>query len=134
MDDEFNQRRKAKNYLVLREEVPWETPTDNQTVTLIAPELGFDIHTLQLSVRVVPPGHTDDTFHRHGEAVHYYLSGEGDQIVGEESIAVETGDLVFIPAGTPHGINNSGDEVMRVLVAEQLPGTCIQRPVISQEA
>ena len=134
LDDEFNHRRKAKNYLVLREEVPWETPAENQTVTLIAPELGFDIHTLQLSVRVVPPGHTDDTFHRHGEAVHYYLSGEGDQIVEEESIAVETGDLVFIPAGTAHGIKNSAVGPMRVLIAEQLPGTYLQRPVIKSDS
>ena len=134
LDDEFNHRRKAKNYLVLREEVPWETPVSNQTVTLIAPELGFDIHTLQLSVRVVPPGHIDNTFHRHGEAVHYYLSGEGDQIVGGEAIAVEAGDLVFVPAGTAHGIKNSADGPMRVLVAEQLPGTYLQRPVIISDS
>ena len=134
LDDEFNIRRKAKNYLVPRDQVPWETPADNQTVTLIAPELGFDIHTLQLSVRVVPPGYTDDTLHRHGEAVHYYLSGQGDQIVGDESVAVETGDLVFIPAGTAHGIKNSADGPMRVLVAEQLPGTYLQRPVIKSDS
>ncbi len=134
LDDEFNLRRKAKNYLVPPDQDPWETPADSQTVTLIAPELGFDIHTLQLSVRVVPPGHTDDTFHRHGEAVHYYLSGQGDQIVGEETIAVETGDLVFIPAGTAHGIKNSADGPMRVLVAEQLPGTYLQRPVIKSDS
>ncbi len=134
LDDEFNNRRKSKNYLVPRDEIPWETLADSQSVTLIAPELGFDIHTLQLSMRVVPPGHTDSTFHRHGEAVHYYLSGQGHQIVGEESIAVETGDLVFIPAGIAHGIKNSADAPMRVLVAEQLPGTYLQRPVIKGDS
>ncbi|MAF39298.1 MAG: hypothetical protein CL696_10590 [Chloroflexi bacterium] len=134
LDDEFNNRRKSKNYLVSRDEIPWKTLADSQSVTLIAPELGFDIHTLQLSMRVVPPGHTDSTFHRHGEAVHYYLSGQGHQIVGEESIAVETGDLVFIPAGIAHGIKNSADAPMRVLVAEQLPGTYLQRPVIKGDS
>jgi len=134
LDDEFNVRRKAKNYLVSRDEVPWETPADKQTTTLIAPELGFDIHTLQLSVRVVPPGHSDDTFHSHGEAVHYFLSGQGHQIVRDESIAVETGDLVFVPSGTPHGIRNSTDGPLRVLVAEQLPGTYLQRPVIISDS
>ena len=134
LDDEFNVRRKAKNYLVPRKEVPWETPADKQTTTLIAPELGFDIHTLQLSVRVVPPGHIDDTFHSHGEAVHYFLSGQGHQMVGDESIAVETGDLVFVPSGTPHGIRNSTDGPLRVLVAEQLPGTYLQRPVIISDS
>ena len=134
LDDEFNVRRKAKNYLVPRDEVPWETPADKQTTTLIAPELGFDIHTLQLSVRVVPPGHSDDTFHSHGEAVHYFLSGQGHQFVRDESIAVETGDLVFVPSGTPHGIQNSTDGPLRVLVAEQLPGTYLQRPVIISDS
>jgi mannose-6-phosphate isomerase-like protein (cupin superfamily) len=119
---------------VPRKEVPWETPADKQTTTLIAPELGFDIHTLQLSVRVVPPGHIDDTFHSHGEAVHYFLSGQGHQMVRDESIAVETGDLVFVPSGTPHGIRNSTDGPLRVLVAEQLPGTYLQRPVIISDA
>ena len=134
MDDEFNHRREAKNSLVPRNEVPWETPADNQTTTLIAPELGFDIHTLQLSVRVAPPGHIDDTFHSHGESVHYYLSGQGDQIVGGRSLAVETGDLVFIPAGVAHGIKNSADGPMRVLIAEQLPGTYLQKPVITNDS
>lgn len=134
LDDEFNHRREAKNYLVPRNEVPWETPADNQTTTLIAPELGFDIHTLQVSVRVAPPGHIDDTFHSHGESVHYYLSGQGDQIVGGQSFAVETGDLVFIPAGASHGIKNSADGPMRVLIAEQLPGTYLQKPVITGDS
>jgi mannose-6-phosphate isomerase-like protein (cupin superfamily) len=81
----------------------------------------------------VPPGHSDETFHSHGEAVHYYLSGQGHQIVGDESIAVEAGDLVFVPAGTAHGIRNSTGDPMRFLIAEQLPGTYLQRPVISQD-
>lgn len=133
MDDEFNNRRKTKNYLVPRNQVPWESPADKQTTALIAPELGFDIHTLQLSVRVVPPGHSDDTLHSHGEAVHYYLSGTGTQVVGGESIPVEEGDLVFVPAGTAHGIQNQADEPMRYLIAEQLPGTYLQRPVVRHD-
>ena len=133
LDDEFNRRRKAKRYLVSRNEVPWETPVDRQTVPLIAPELGFDIHTLQVSLRVVPPNHNDDTSHSHGEAVHYYISGEGHQTVGDEQIPVSGGDLVFIPAGAAHGIHNSSGEALRVLIAEQMPGTYLQKPVISHD-
>ena len=131
LDDEFNQRRQAKRWLVRRDEVPWELPADRQSVPLIAPELGFNIHTLQLSLRIVPPGHRDATFHSHGEAVHYFLSGEGQQTVGQEEFPVSDGDLVFLPAGAPHGISNSGNEDLRLLVAEQMPGTCIQKPVIN---
>ncbi len=134
LDDEFNDRRKQKNYLVPRNNVPWETPADNQTVSLIAPELGFDIYTLQVSVRVVPPGHSDETFHSHGEAVHCYISGEGQQIVGDQELEVSAGDLAFIPAGVAHGIRNSTGEAMRVVVAEQMPGTYLQKPVIGHQS
>ena len=132
LDDEMNLRRKSKRWLVRRDEVPWELPSDNQSVPLIAPELGFDIHTLQLSLRIVPAGYRDTMLHSHGEAVHYFLSGSGTQIVGKEELAVTSGDLVFVPAGTRHGFHNRGDEVMRFLVAEQMPGTSIQKPVINQ--
>ena len=133
LDDEFNQRRKSKRWLVRRDAVPWELPADRQSVPLITPELGFNIHTLQVSIRIVPPGHHDTAFHSHGEAVHYFLSGEGQQTVGQDKIPVSIGDLVFVPAGAPHGIANSGNEDIRILVAEQLPGTSIQQPVISKD-
>jgi mannose-6-phosphate isomerase-like protein (cupin superfamily) len=86
LEDEMNRRRQSKRWLVRRNEVPWELPSDDQTVALIAPELGFDIHTLQLSLRVIPPGYQDTALHSHGEAVHYYLSGAGLQTVGHEQV------------------------------------------------
>ena len=131
LDEEMDRRRQAKRWLVRKNEVPWELPADNQTVPLIAPEVGFNIHTLQLSIRLVPPGYKDTTFHSHGEAVHYFLAASGRQTVGKEDIQVSSGDLVFIPAGVAPGLPNSGDQVMRDLVAEQLPGSCLHRPVIS---
>ena len=108
-------------------------PSDNQSVALIAPELGFDIHALQLSLRLIPPGYRDTSLHSHGEAVHYFLSGVGRQTVGKDELTVSAEDLVFVPAGAPHRIHNTGNEVMRILIAEQMPGTCVQRPVISQD-
>ena len=133
LDDEFNQRRQSKRWLVRRDELPCELPAGCQSVPLIAPELGFNIHTLQLSLRIVPPGHRDASFHSHGEAVHYFLSGKGKQTVGQDELPVSKGDLVFVPAGAPHGISNSGNEDIRILVAEQMPGTCLQQPVITQD-
>jgi len=83
---------------------------------------------------VVPPGHSDETFHSHGEAVHCYISGEGQQIVGDQELEVSAGDLAFIPAGVAHGIRNSTGEAMRVVVAEQMPGTYLQKPVIGHQS
>ena len=49
LDDEFNRRRQEKRYVVQRSEVPWELSVNGQAVSVVAPELGFNIHTLQVS-------------------------------------------------------------------------------------
>ena len=105
-----------------------ELPADNQTVPLVAPELGFNIYTLQVSIRIVPPRYQESTVHSHGEAVHYYVAGRGRQMVGDQRLEVKAGDLAFIPAGARHSIANPGNEPLRVLEAEQIPGTYLQIP------
>ena len=130
LDGEYNRRRQQKRYVVRRDEIPWELPGDNQASLLIGPELGFNIHLLQVSIRIVPPQYSEATFHSHGEAVHYFLTGRGRQLIGEQSLDVEAGDLAFIPAGVQHSIANLGDEPLRLLVAEQLPGTYLQTPTL----
>ncbi|MFQ6029550.1 MAG: cupin domain-containing protein, partial [Dehalococcoidia bacterium] len=106
-----------------------ELPADQQTASLIAPELGYDIYAMQVSIRIVPPSYRDSSHHRHGEAVHYYLSGAGQLQVGDETLEVGAGDLNFVPSGTNHRIVNTSDEPLRYLVAEQMPGIYLQRPV-----
>ena len=108
-------------------DIPMELSPDSDT-PLISAELGFDIYALQVSIREVPAGYRDATFHTHGEAVHYFLSGRGSQKVNDEDLPVEGGDLVFIPLGARHGVTNSSNEPLRYLAAEQTPGVYLQRP------
>jgi mannose-6-phosphate isomerase-like protein (cupin superfamily) len=128
LDDEFNRRRQQTRYVVHRRDVPWEVDVDSQTVPLVAPELGFNIFTLQVSLRMVPPHHQDSTSYSGGESVRYFLNGTGRQTVEDTNLEVAAGDLVFVPSGARHGLSNPGDEPLRLLVAEQMPGTYRQVP------
>lgn len=77
------------------------TPTDAMTV----------------GITEIEPGPANEIFlHRHAQPeVYYILAGHGVvQISGEER-ALQPGSLVFIPGDAPHGLRNTGSEVLRLL-------------------
>ena len=51
------------------------------------------------------------------DEVYYILSGRAALRLGDESEVydVRPGHLAFIPAGTPHGLENTGDEDLEIL-------------------
>lgn len=55
-----------------------------------------------------------------GEEVHtvdqilYVIDGEGKAIVDGEPAGIEKGDVVFVPAGVRHDIQNTGDEPLKL--------------------
>ena len=128
LDDEFNRRRRQTRYVVHWRDIPWEVNPASQPVPLVAPELGFNIFTLQVSIRVVPPHYQDSTGHSHGESVRYCLNGTGLQTIEDTTLEMAAGDLVFVPSGARHSLANPADEPLRLLVAEQMPGTYRQVP------
>ena len=128
LDDEFNRRRQQTRYVVHWRDIPWEVNAASQPVPLVASERGFNIFTLQVSIRVVPAHYQDSTSHSHGESVRYCLNGTGLQTVEDTTLEMGTGDLVFVPSGARHSLANPGNEPLRLLVAEQMPGTYRQVP------
>lgn len=81
-------------------EVRWlvteETMPSRQTVvgrTVLRPGSKHDIHR-----------------HPHAEEWEYVLSGSAIKHVGEETVRLEAGDLVFVPAGVFHGLENASSE------------------------
>jgi len=50
--------------------------------------------------------------HRVSEVI--FVHGPGRQRLGEATHDVEDGAIVFIPAGTPHGLANAGDAPLRI--------------------
>jgi mannose-6-phosphate isomerase-like protein (cupin superfamily) len=56
--------------------------------------------------------------HAHAGADKFYfvLEGRGSFVVGESETEAGVGSLVVAPAGTPHGVTNSGTERLALLV------------------
>lgn len=73
---------------------------------------------LTLGRMMIRPGRADLP-HAHADAVEvlYLLRGTVAQIVGEETIMMEAGDTVVIPAGTPHMTHNHGREEADIILA-----------------
>ena len=56
-----------------------------------------------LAEATVPAGgQTDEHYHRTTEEIYYFTAGSGRMRLGDETAAVEAGDCVVIPPGTPH--------------------------------
>jgi mannose-6-phosphate isomerase-like protein (cupin superfamily) len=63
----------------------------------------------------VPPGESNEVHvHEAEEQIYVVLRGRGEVQVGEEVRGAEPGDVVYLPAGVPHGFRNTskGDCVL----------------------
>jgi oxalate decarboxylase/phosphoglucose isomerase-like protein (cupin superfamily) len=55
--------------------------------------------------------------HPGSDEIIYVLVGTGEQMLNdEEAVAIGPGDCMYIPSGVYHGTENTGGEVMRLLV------------------
>ncbi|MCX8189406.1 MAG: cupin domain-containing protein [Nitrososphaeria archaeon] len=58
-------------------------------------------------------------FHKHpnSEEIYYVISGKGTVFIGNErdEIKINEGDVLYIPANTPHGVTNTGRK--RLIIA-----------------
>ncbi|MBI4527584.1 MAG: cupin domain-containing protein [Deltaproteobacteria bacterium] len=123
---EVQRRRGEKRLHVPSEKAPLMEWTPGRSHMIIGPEYGFDIYAFHLFMVALAPGGRagDDKGHFHGDAVKYYISGHGHELVGEERIEVKAGDFVHIPAYIWHlTVNGSTEEPLRYLAAQQFPGT-----------
>ncbi len=66
----------------------------------LAPKTRFEPHT-----------------HPELEEYFYFLNGEGVMQVGDKKEKVGTGDLVIVPIGEVHSVENTGDETMTFIAA-----------------
>ncbi len=125
IEEELNNRRATDKHVTRGKEIEWKDVSEilgnnmkkglGRRATLIAPEMGFNVHNFVAFLFEVPPGGQEGAYHMHGEAVKYYLEGRGREIVGDKQYDVQAGDAVFIPANTWHGTQNPGPGVMRIL-------------------
>jgi mannose-6-phosphate isomerase-like protein (cupin superfamily) len=78
---------------------------------------GFLTPTL-LAVYRIPPGASEGVHaHHHGDdnlgaldETYYVVSGQGHMIIDGRRVPVATGECIFVPAGVPHGIENTSTD------------------------
>ncbi len=54
--------------------------------------------------------------HTDADKIYYVLAGEGTFQIGEETEALGNGHCILAPAGVPHGVQNSTQEELVLLV------------------
>ena len=50
------------------------------------------------------------------EEIYFIVKGEGEMMVDDDTRRVGPGDAVWVPAGSPHSLTNTGEEVCMILV------------------
>lgn len=79
-------------------------------------------HHLSLTVLYLAPGGVLEPHHHDNEEVYLILEGEGRGSFGfGESVPVEVGMYFHLPPHAEHGLENTGDGVMKVLIATAPP-------------
>ena len=78
---------------------------------------GIGFHLIE-----VQPGHltTEHHLHHHEDECVYVLEGKGTAYIGEEALPIKAGDFLgYRKGGEAHSIRNTGDGVLRCIVAGQ---------------
>lgn len=71
----------------------------------------------------MPRGSTSGIhYHTDADELFYVLEGFGTILIGEQDIAIESGDVIFIPAGMDHRITSSVDHPLKVIYFLDKPG------------
>lgn len=55
--------------------------------------------------------------HEGADKFYFVLNGRGSFMVGDEEQTVEAETVVIAPAGVPHGVTNTGDDRLSLLIA-----------------
>lgn len=55
--------------------------------------------------------------HEGADKFYYVLTGRGTFTVGNTEQSLESGMIVVAPSGVPHGVTNTGDERLSLLIA-----------------
>jgi oxalate decarboxylase/phosphoglucose isomerase-like protein (cupin superfamily) len=73
-------------------------------------------------VRLEPGKGHERHNHPDSDEVLYVVSGEGEQVVGNETRDIEAGEMVFIPRSVYHSTVNTGWEPLTLLAVYAPPG------------
>jgi len=90
-----------------------DTITSKSEEQLIVKKIAGD--SLTTSFLIVIKQGVKKHFHKeHSESI-YVLEGEGKMLLGEKTIQIKTGNYIFIPKNTPHKVEVTSKEPLKVL-------------------
>lgn len=102
----------------------YEAPEINEVLRVLFDEETTGVKQLSAWETTFPPG-WELPLHTHPAPVEeflYVLRGRGIERVADEEREVGPGSAVFIPPDVPHGLRNTGDEMIVLLVVVSPPG------------
>jgi quercetin dioxygenase-like cupin family protein len=105
------------------EEAEWQEPPGHiraYSRYLVGPEHAsryFDFRTS----RYPTGGRVEPHTHQVAEQVYYFISGTGRAECGDETRTVGPGDVMFVPAGTRHGLVATSEDDLRFVVVTSPP-------------
>jgi mannose-6-phosphate isomerase-like protein (cupin superfamily) len=83
-------------------------------------QMVLDQRTLQeigfLASATLEPGRKIESHVDPMEEIYFIMSGQGEMSVDNESRQIDPGDAIWIPAGSPHSLENTGEELLFILV------------------
>src|SRR5688500_11786517 len=99
------------SFVNVRERIEFRPEKMNKVSLFDVPEMFLDVYCLE-------PGQAQQPHvHANAAKVYYVLEGEGTFLVGTEERTLGPGSAVLAPAGEPHGVSNSTDQRLTLLVA-----------------
>jgi mannose-6-phosphate isomerase-like protein (cupin superfamily) len=101
-----------------RDDVPAYETKDGSVVRELMHPLARGGRFQSLAEATVAAG-AGTRMHRHdaSEEIYHVTAGEGMMTLGVEIFAVRAGDTIYIPPGTPHRVENTGDGPLIILCA-----------------
>lgn len=114
-----------KREVILINQVDYEKVSWGLTKTLVGPQ-NVDSKRVKVNITEYLPGHVHELHsHPNQEEIIYVLSGKGVTETQEDKKEIESGCVVFIPAGLKHATwNLSSSQPLKAIIIKAPPEGC----------
>ena len=122
MERQAESRRYSGRLILKKKDIPWHVSPQGRNAAIVDKTTGIDAKTFGMVLTEVPPGGMSG-LHKHTfEAAAYVLEGEGYDLIGDERVDWEAGDVFYMPPNLNHRhVNKSADKPARLLQVEAWP-------------
>ncbi len=78
-------------------------------------------HSQIVAMSIPVGGDIGEEVHSNTDQILFFVDGEGEAIINDETKRVEEHDVVFVPAGTRHNFKNIGNEDLKLFTVYAPP-------------